>query len=414
MKIMLYNPASFYYTGRKYNQLPVLGLAILSRLFNDSGHPCEVYDFETMGITPDKLQDPQVDWIGFTCPTIAVRGVKDSIAQLRKVGYKGRIMVGGIHATLYPQQMLDLGADLVVTGECEGNIVQLIESGATGIHAGERLPIEDIPSPDWDNYMPDLSAYFGQYAILHPKAGVAMWERGCPYKCIYCANLIFNGQATRYRPPEKIEAEMRDLKSRGIDKVYVYDDEMIGTALPDGWMKEIADRLEPLKMTWITQARCSKKHVTLDILKDMHRAGCRMILWGVESFSTSVLKNIKKHTTPEDIFASLRLSKQAGIKNSLFMMIGNYKETESDLEITARELKKAYKEGLVDYIQAFVTSAMPGTELERIAMRDGWYQAPEFGIAVSKRVRHSTPWMDTVKLRQWRSVIGAVCPVGNP
>lgn len=414
MRILLYNPASFYYTGRKYNQLPMLGLAILSRLFNDAGHSCEVYDFETMGITPDKLRDPQVDWIGFTCPTIAVRGIKDSIAQLRKVGYKGRIMVGGIHATLYPQQMLEMGADLVVTGECEGNIVQLIESGATGIYAGKQLPIEDIPSPDWENYYPPLSEYFGQYAILHPKAGVAMWERGCPYKCIYCANLIFNGQATRYRPPEKIEAEMRDLKSRGIDKVYVYDDEMIGTALPDGWMKEIADRLEPLKMTWITQSRCSKKHVTLDILKDMKRAGCHTIFWGVESFSQHVLDTVRKRLTPEDVVHSLRLAHQAGIKNCIFLMVGNYKETETDLQETERVLARLYNEGLIDYQQTFPCKIQPGTEMERITIDEGWHQPAEFAMCWTRKAPFPTPWLSSNKIMDWKRRFASVCPVPAP
>lgn len=390
-----------------------MGLAILSRVLNNAGHVCEVYDLAKMGITPDRLTDPQADVVGFTCPTISVQGVKDCIAQLRKVGYKGRIVVGGIHATLYPQTMLDMGADLVVLGECEGNIVQLLESGASGIQQGEKMAIEDIPAPDWDNFWPSVQQYEGQHKILNPRAGVSMWTRGCPYKCIYCMNLLFNGQATRYRPPENIEAEMRYLKGLGIERVYVYDDEMVGTKLPDGWMKEIADRIEPLKMTWITQARCSAKHITADIMRDMRRAGCKMILWGVESFSPDVLKAIKKHTTPEDIWASLKLAKDAGIENSLFMMVGNYKETEQDLAFTAEQLRKVFKQRLANHMQVFATEIMPGTELERLAKAEGWYY-PSSGRTASKKVKHSTPWLSIEQVKKWQNALRSACPVGVP
>ena len=414
MKVLLYNPPVEYYSGFHYPCLPPLGLAIISRVLNNAGHNCEVYDFAAMGVTPDKITDPQVDVIGFTCPTISVQGTKDCIAQLRKVGYKGRIVVGGIHATLYPEQMLEIGADLVVTGECEGNIVSLLESGATGVHAGVKLDIDDIPMPDWDNYFPAITSYDGQYKILQPRAGVSMWTRGCPYRCIYCANLIFNGQPTRYRSPANIEAEMRYLKSKGIDHVYVYDDELIGTELPEGWMKEVADKIQSLNITWIAQARCSKTHVTLEVLKDMHRAGCRMILWGVESFSSSVLKNIRKGIDSEDIFYSLDMAKQAGIENSLFVMVGNYTETSEDMAITEAELKSAYQKHLVDHMQVFLTEIMPGTELERVAIEDGYYKPAVNGRITLKQAKNGTPWASAATIRKWQSAYKSACPVGKP
>ena len=419
MKILFCAPPTHYYTGKNFNVLPILSIAILTRLFRDNGHDAEAIDYEPLWFTPDKVgnsiagQCPDV--VGITVISAGAKGAKDCVAEIRKAGYKGFIVLGGIHATLFPEECLSWGADLIVKGECEGNLVELIESRTTGIAEGVKPDIKNVPSPDWDHYLPDIKGYRGQYNILHPTAGVAMWTRGCPYSCVFCGNKIFNGQPTRYRPPEQIAAEMLDLHKRGINKVYVYDDECVGAKQPEGWMKEIADLIEGLGMTWIIQGRCSKKYITKELLLDMKRAGCKMILWGVESFSQNVLDAIKKRLTQEDIWHSLRLSKEVGLLNNLFIIVGNYKETEADLQITADALHKACGEGLVDYRQSFTAQVMPGTEMEAIAKRDGWYDPPMFGGMTNNYKRKvDMPWLKVSKINEWKQRLEAACPTRTP
>ena len=91
----------------------------------------------------------------------------------------------------------------------------------------------------------------------------------------------------------------------------------------------------------------------------MKRAGCELIMWGVESFSQNVLDNVKKNNTPADIWYSLELAKEAGIKNCVFTIIGSYKETDEDLAITAAALKKGYENRLIDYRQTFQAKIIP-------------------------------------------------------
>jgi radical SAM superfamily enzyme YgiQ (UPF0313 family) len=412
--VTLYNPPSFYYTGHHYRYLPPLALAIFARMLKAEGIGAQVIDLERMRVLPEKINLPKGEVVGFTGLTIGAQGIADSIQSLRAKGYKGRIVVGGIHATLKPEEVLRMGADLVVTGESDGNFIELMMGNQTGIVQGERLPIEDIASPDWDACTPDIHKYVGQYKMLHPVAGVGMWQRGCPYNCLFCGNATFNKQKTRYRPPEKIAEEMLDLHNRGIDRVYVYDDEMIGARYPDQWMKNIADLIEPLGMTWATQARCSKRFITLDVLKDMHRAGCRMIFWGVESLSQNVLDAIDKRITYEDVENSLRLSKEAGIKNSLFMMVGSYKETEQDLEITRSNLNKLYKKGLFDYMQVFIAKVYAGSRLEEVAKQEGWYGEEKSATYYRSEEPHPTPWLTGSQIKQWKRNLVQSCPTPSP
>ena len=223
--------------------------------------------------------------------------------------------------------------------------------------------------------------------------------------------MIFAPQRIRYRPPENIQAEWQDLDSRHVRSVFVYDDELVGQAKhPQGWLAEIADRIGPLDITWKCQGRCSEKHVTLDLMRDLYRGGCRIVMWGVESFSPKVLRDMKKHTTPDDIWHTLRTAKQAGLKNWVFTMIGNYGETEDDLAITAQALGKAYDENLIDYRQTTIVTALPGTELMDRQIAEGWYHpSPESGPQMAQ-IFQSTPWLTADQMRYWLHAFDSACP----
>ena len=420
MKIQLFCPPSFYYGDMQFKMLPTLGLPILASVLNDAGHYTEVVDLEALSINPNRVKEAfahQIekwpDVVGFTGLNVGAMGIKDCIAVLHDINYKGLIVVGGSFATHAPEQVLSWGADLVVTGECEGNIVQLLESGARGLQAGKSSPIGDIPMPDWDHFKPEITSYIGNMAMLRPNPGVTMWARGCPYQCIFCSNNIFNHHSPRHRPPGNILAEMEDLKQRGCQRIYVYDDELIGTRLPDGWMSEIADKIQHLNFWMVTQGRCSKKFINAQLLKDVRRTGIQAVFWGVESFSQKVLDAMKKHLKVDDIWHTLRLSKEAGLKNGIFVMIGNYLETEEDVKITADNLELAFKEGLIDYRQSTICTVMEGTEYEAIQKREGWYVERDFaGRDLRKPV--STPWLSARRMEYWQSYMDQICPVGIP
>lgn len=421
MNIQLLSPPIFYYSGFNYRMLPTMSLPALSAIFNQAGHHCEVVDLEALQITPDQVKERMIqqkgrwaDVIGLTALTITKRGLRETIAAIREAGFEGVIMVGGVLAKLEPETIIGYGADLVVIGECEGNIVSLLESGARGIQQGEVMDIDLLPLPDWEHHNPAPKSYIGNTSLLRPYPGIAMWTRGCPYSCIYCSNIIFGGRQTRYRKPAMVDAEMRKLKEIGCERIYVYDDELVGTKQPDGWMEEIADRIEPLGLMWVTQGRCSMKYITPSLMANVKRAGGQVVFWGVESFSQKVLDAVHKHTNPESIWHTLRVSREAGIDNAVFTMIGNYTETEDDLQITYDALKKAYADGLIQYRQTTVCTPMPGTEMQSIYEKNGWYTEPPDGGRQMLQVTQPTPWLTGNQINYWLEKFAEACPPGIP
>lgn len=415
MKIAFYSPPNFMYAANKNQKIlvPSIGIAILTRLFNQAGHQAKAVDLETLKVPPERIPEPYPDVIGFTSMFISENGVKDCVVHLRKRGFKGMIVVGGAHASLVPDAFIKMGADLVVTGECEGNIVELVESGATGIHEGVPCPIEDIPIPDWENYTPGFDRYIG-HGRWSVGLGVSSFSRGCPFECIFCANNMYRRQATRYRPPEKIYEELSYLKSRfGVKVVGIFDDEPVGTKIPDGWMGEIADLVEPLKLNLYMHGRHSKRYITKELMQETRRAGVSCLMWGTESLNDKTLKAIKKHTTWEDIKVSLKHARDAGIVNLVLMQIGQYQETSEDAALTCERLKECYREKLIGGLRVFVTQIYPGTELERISKEEGWYKPPPSGNRSKRLAFIGTPWMTKQEIEHWQAAYIKACPVGD-
>jgi radical SAM superfamily enzyme YgiQ (UPF0313 family) len=76
----------------------------------------------------------------------------------------------------------------------------------------------------------------------------------------------------------------------------------------------------------------------------MKKAGFKCIMWGCESGSDKVLKNIRKGTTVEQIIKSIKLCKKADIEAWMFLMVGNFTETPKDAEMTVSMIKKCKPE----------------------------------------------------------------------
>jgi len=414
MKIQLYNPPVYHYSGVHYRMNPALGLPILAAVLEKAGHKVQVWDLEALAVSPDKLaqsfaeqRDQWPDAVGFTCTTHNQRGVRECIEALRGVGYDRYINIGGPHITMLAQtENIDetlWGVDAWVVGECEGNVSRIFRKRLKGIVQGEPAPIEDIPAPLWTHHMPSITSYQGNEPRLDQPESIAMWARGCPHHCIFCGNPVFQHQPIRMAPPENVYRDMKALADMGVKTVFVYDDELVGlNQKQNEWLLECCRLIEPLGLTWKCQGRCSERAIQPDVLKAMCDAGCRAIMWGVETFSDRVLKAMKKATIEADIWHTLEASHDAGIGNWIFLMVGNYKETQADLRYTEAQMAHAVGKGLVQWRQVTVCTPVPGTELHRLAEAEGWLvEQPESGPQMGQ-VYAPTAWLSQRELRYWR------------
>jgi len=107
-------------------------------------------------------------------------GVQETIKKIREIFPKVPILLGGIYATLCPKHAVKYsGADSVITGEGEGQILKIVEE-YTGFSPESSHGFE---SDDLDSY--PYPAFYLQNKINYVPL---LTSRGCPFSCAYCAS----------------------------------------------------------------------------------------------------------------------------------------------------------------------------------------------------------------------------------
>jgi anaerobic magnesium-protoporphyrin IX monomethyl ester cyclase len=193
--------------------------------------------------------------------------------------------------------------------------------------------------------------------------------RGCPYHCFFCVYpQLMHGHKYRKRTPGNIVAEFEYIAANfpQIHEVVIEDDTFTANdASTIEFCKLLIERNLPSRLRWICNARVTLKFETM---KWMKKAGCRLIIPGIESASQAILNHIKKGTTLEAIHAYVRNAKKAGLLIHACYMVGNPGETRETMEAT---LQLAIKLN-TDTAQFFPLIPYPGTEAYRWALSHGY------------------------------------------
>ncbi len=208
----------------------------------------------------------------------------------------------------------------------EGQIVTTSDSAPL-------IDLDTMPFPAY-HLLPDLSPYHTG-VMMRPPFTTVLSSRGCPFHCTFCS---YGRTKYRTRTPENVAAELEWLISNYGLKRFIFFDEMI--FLHDGRLKKICRLMleKGLKLRWTLNTRA--KPLDLDTLKLMKEAGCFELCLGIESGSDTILKNIEKGITTDDIREAARLCKEAGLDIYAMLLLGSPGETEE----TVNESMKLIRE----------------------------------------------------------------------
>lgn len=104
----------------------------------------------------------------------------------------------------------------------------------------------------------------------------------------------------------------------------------------------------------------------------MYKAGCRWILFGIESGSPRILKQVRKGINLERVSKMFDMCRQVGISTIASFMLGFPGETEEDLRFTT-EFALGLKATYYDFTRYM---CYPGTELYNYTVENHLFQAP--------------------------------------
>jgi radical SAM superfamily enzyme YgiQ (UPF0313 family) len=261
------------------------------------------------------------------------------------------IMLGGVHATVAHEEVLQSGAfDAAVVGEGETAILKVLKMMERGIYfADGAVDLNGIPPLKYellDGHRPKMS--YGKHQAFMP----ILTSRGCPFNCSFCCRIF--GRKYRTMSTDKVMGEIKRLQNCfNIKEIKFYDDVF---TLDRARAIELSDRIGG-SISWTCQTRVNL--VDRPTLRAMRRGGCYCVSYGIESADPAILKSISKSTTIEQVEQAVRYSKESGLRVIGYFMLGAPGET---LETIKKTVDFAISSG-IDHAQFSIATALPGSEL---------------------------------------------------
>jgi radical SAM superfamily enzyme YgiQ (UPF0313 family) len=227
--------------------------------------------------------------------------------------------------------------------------------------------LDDLPLPRHD--MLPLDAY--RIPMLKGPYSFIVTSRGCPGGCRFCIKHVSYQHSVRLRSPESIMAEIELLYDLGLRNVHMYTD--LFTVNRDqvmGLCRLLIEsgRTRPMKVKWTCNSRVD--YVDKEMLQAMAQAGCWTISWGLESGDADILKRVRKGTDVEQMVRALTWSKQAGILNWGYFIIGLPGETEESIQKTIA----LSKELPLDIALFHIAAPYPGTPFFFDVVENEWFR----------------------------------------
>jgi anaerobic magnesium-protoporphyrin IX monomethyl ester cyclase len=356
-----------------------LGISYLTAVLEEKGYTVDIVDCQTTHPTQAQMEEKfkalNPDIVGVTAATLTYLPAIEILKAAKTALPNVTTMIGGPHVTVVDEATFadSPNVDIVVRGEGELTMLELAKLASEGnlknlsavsgitfkhknqiIHNPDRPFIEDLdslPHPTHKHF--DVT----RYKILNKTYLPIITSRGCPAHCTFCAAYKMCGRGFRARSPKKVVDELEWLRDEfGAGAFAFYDDTFtfdVNRAVA------ICDEMQKRKIDLPWDCRTRVDRVSPELLNKLHKSGCQLIHFGVESGNQQMLNLMRKGTTVELNAKAIKLAKQAGISAAISLVIGYPTETPEQLKQTIDFIYK----NKPDYVYMCEAVPYPGTEL---------------------------------------------------
>jgi len=338
---------------------PPLGILYVCAHLRKKGLRADVFDstFSSRRELFDLLQHHPPSVLGVYA-NLMTRGNVVEILRVAK-GAGWQTVVGGPEPGAYVNEYLDCGADVVVIGEGELTLEELVPAlqsraadalrQVNGIafraeegnvfHTPPRQQIRDIDSQPWPaREVIDLDQYVSVWRKHHGQGSVSLiTARGCPYHCRWCSHEVF-GKSHRRRKPDLVADELEWLLNRyHPDMAWMADDVF---TIHHGWLFQYAAELKRRDLRVPFECISRADRLNPRVVETLAAMGCFRVWIGSESGSQRILDAMERGVTVEQVQAGVSLCKTHGIQTGMFLMWGYEGEELDDVEATIQHVKK--------------------------------------------------------------------------
>ncbi len=336
--------------------IPPLGLGYISSYLDKHGIENKIIDALRDSLSNEKILEiitkENPDAVGIGCLTAEYNAVMDLSNLIKSKGLKTKVVIGGVHPTIFPYQtLIDSKADFVMCGEGEIAFTKLVlnnfeNKDIKGIYSLSDLTedskdlqfctqeenLDNLPFPAWEKIRPETYRKRPS-GLIYKKMpiGYVMTSRGCVCACTFCANAFLSNKRVRFRSIENVIAEIRLLVEKyGIREIKFIDDNL---AFKKEHIMSLCNAIikSGLKITWACTSGLRAANIDEEIVALMKKAGCYNFNVGIESANRQILANVKKQETPEQFTKAINLAHKYGIVCGGFFIFGLPGETKETM-----------------------------------------------------------------------------------
>ena len=317
-----------FFNGKLVSSYPLgigyLGAKTLSEGFETVVLDCRLGDFSSDGLV-DKILSFEPDFIGFSVSSPCANLAYETIRGIRGRGVTSGnpvILVGGAHITDDFGGADVFGADVVIAGEAENRLCDILEGIVSGdiefparFDCGTVSDLRSLKVPARNLF--EVEKYlFTSFST----------SRGCPFSCIYCGMAC---SGLRLRDIESVEKELCELKNSGVNRIDFVDDAFTADR---EHVLGVCGVLKRLGFVWSASTRADL--VDEELLRVMVDSGLVHLSFGLEAGSYDMRKMLGKDISDEFFSTAFGLCKKYGVESRIFALVGVFGETEGSIDDT--------------------------------------------------------------------------------
>jgi len=362
---------------------PPLGLCYITAVLKKENYRVDLIDQAAVGYNSQQIvewvkrKDPDI--LGFSTLTASGSGISaaKTSKEVKKWNPDIKIVFGNRHATHNDYRILNKYpyVDICVRDEGEYTFLEVVRAleknislkSIRGITYRENgiikrnencelvKDLDAIPFPDRKALKIEYTGSFANLELV-PKGFTSMVSsRGCPYHCTFCYGTRSIGFRTR--SVENIMQEILKLDSEGYKFLNFVDDNFTVSKKRVIKICQLM-RKHKVDLNWICEGRVNQ--TSNEMLREMQRANCRIICYGVESANQNVLDYYNKGITPAQSILAVKKARKAKIPFLLgSFVVGAPGETLSEIYNTLKFAQRLD----IDFPVYNILGTMPGTDI---------------------------------------------------
>lgn len=297
------------------------------------------------------------------------------LVRIIKRRYKEKVLIvaGGPHPTGDPFGTLKMGVDIVVVGEGEEIIIELMQRIVNNEKIDDIKGIAYINENNRYTYtgkrnLVNLDKY-PPFPIKNTRFGAIEITRGCPYVCYFCQTPYILGTKPRHRSIEIICRFVQELKNfyEDLTDIRFITPNAFSYGSQDGKnlnLEKLEDLLFNIRKILGSKGRIflgtfpsevRPEHVieeTLNLI--LKYANNDNITIGAQSGSQKLLDSCHRDHTIQDIYNAVDLTLKSNLKINVDFIFGLPEENEEDIKLTIQMMKDLATKGARIHAHSFI------------------------------------------------------------